>query len=257
MKHNLLLLSCAAIVLGSVGVAGRGALKSAESVRRQNTEVPLSIKSQTARFGLGSIPSEPQGSELPRHFRVYSSRDGNDYPGAMVKLRGLLGRFAASHSAATDSMVDTTEGAECLYRISAHTLKCVSSMNSQMPPIIVGPQNVASGDGACKDNPQCTGREYKKKGPIEPGEYQMNPDPRPGHTGRFELEPIPANPGWRVRLPSWMPGSLRGGFLLGLGEYTHGCITVLKEDPTAKAQYEKMRQFLQAQRGQSYLRVAP
>jgi hypothetical protein len=130
-------------------------------------------------------------------------------------------------------------------------------MNSQMPPIIVGPESVASGEDTCKDNPQCTGREYKRKGPIEPGEYKMNPDPRPGHTARFELEPIPPNPGWRVRLPSWMPGSLRGGFLLGLGHDTHGCITVQKDDPTAKAQYEKMRQFLQAQHGKSYLRVAP
>ena len=253
MKNNvLLLLSCAAIVLGSGGVAGRGALKETKSAIGQNAGVPQSVTNQTARSG-----SQAQASELPRYLRVPSSRDGISYPRAMAKLRGLLARFPASHSVATDKKkVDTTEGAECLYTISAHTLKCVNK-NSQMPPIIVGPESVASGDGTCKDNPQCTGREYKKKGPVEPGEYQMNPDARPGHAGRFELEPIPHNPGWRVRLPGWMPGSLRGGFLLGLGHDTHGCITVLKDDPTAKAQYEKMREFLQAQSAQSYLRVVP
>jgi hypothetical protein len=253
VKYKLLLfLSCAAVVFGS------GAPREAENVTPPNTKVPLSITSQAARTSLDFIPFEPEGSKLPLWtFRVRSSRDGNDYRGAMVKLRVLLARLLASHSVATNNKVNPTGGAECLYRISAHTLKCVSNTNYQMPPIIVGPENVASGDGTCKDNPQCTGREYKRRGPIEPGEYKMNPDARRGHSERFELEPIPVNPGWRVRLPSWMPGSLRGGFLLGLGDATHGCITVLKEDPIAKAQYEKMLQFLQAQGGNNYLRVVP
>jgi hypothetical protein len=150
-------------------------------------------------------------------------------------------------SSSTVSEIDPA-GNECLYSISAHVLQCTSNRSRQTEPIMVGPENVTSGTGACRDNPQCVGRKYKKMGPIEPGKYRVNRDTRVGGAERFRLEPIPPVAGWRVRLPSWMPGSLRGGFLLGVGDLiTHGCIMVLKEDRKASAQYEKLQQLLEAQ----------
>ncbi|PYK92349.1 MAG: hypothetical protein DME36_13825 [Verrucomicrobia bacterium] len=243
MKHKLLLfLPCAVVVFGfGARLAPFGQDPSPNQSKRSAVNVSAVAK------------TTPQASRLPPFsFPVQSTGDGNDYPGGLVKLRGLLTRSLASHSVAA---YDTARGAECLYSISAHTLECSSSVNHQMPPIIVGPENIASGYGTCQDNPQCTGRKYMRRGPVEPGEYKMKRDARPGHPGRFVLEPIPAKPGWRLRLPSWMPGSLRGGFLLGLGSFTHGCITVLKEDPTASAQYGKMLQLLEAEHGSNYLRV--
>jgi hypothetical protein len=242
MKHKLLLfLPCALVVFGfGARVAPFGQDPSPNQSKSSAVNVSAVVK------------TTPQGNGLPPlSFPVPSSAYGNESPGALVKLRGLLARSVASHTVPAYA----AGGAECLYSISAHTIECVSGVNRGMPPIIVGPENVASGDGTCQDNPQCTGRKYMKKGPIEPGDYKMNRDIRPGHPGRFVLEPVPANPGWRLRLPGWMPGSLRGGFLLGLGSATHGCITVLKEDPTARAQYGKMLQLLQAEQGSNYLRV--
>ncbi len=138
-------------------------------------------------------------------------------------------------------------GTECLYSISLHLLQCTSNSSRQTVPIIVGPENVTSGVGGCRDNPQCVGRKYKWVGPIEPGKYRMSRDTRAEGAERLRLEPIPPRPGWRVRLPSWMPGSLRGGFLLTFGTYTHGCIIVRKEDDKARAQYEKVLQMLEAE----------
>lgn len=149
----------------------------------------------------------------------------------------------ASSSPASDT---DPAGTECRYSISAHLLQC-ANRSRQTPPIILGPENVTSGVGRCRDNPQCVGRKYKWVGPVEPGKYRMNRDTRAGGEQRFRLEPIPPNPGWRVRLPSWIPGSLRGGYLLTFGTFTHGCIIVRKEDPKARAQYEKVLQMLEAE----------
>ena len=138
-------------------------------------------------------------------------------------------------------------GTNCFYSISAHVLQCTSEGTGQKTPIVVGPQDVTSGIGSCRDNPGCVGRKYKKMGPIEPGEYRIRLDTREGGEERFRLEPEPPVPGWRVWLPGWMPGSLRGGFLLGMGSLTtHGCIMVLEADGTANAQYRKLQSLLLA-----------
>lgn len=160
-----------------------------------------------------------------------------------TKLCAMLALFFAGFSTASEI---GPRRIECNYGISAHTLSCVSH-GSQNATIVVGPENVFSGSGSCKDNSQCQGRKYKQVGPIEPGVYRINLDTRPGHSDRFRLEPIPHHPGWRVRLPSWMPGSMRGGYLLTLGTYTHGCIVVLKTDSKAKAEYMKVLELLQTE----------
>jgi hypothetical protein len=141
-------------------------------------------------------------------------------------------------------------GIDCLYSISAHVLRCTLNGSRQTEPLIVGPDNVTSGTGVCRDNPQCVGRKYKQTGPIEPGRYRINPDTRTGGKEIFRLEPVPPVPGWRVWLPGWMPGALRGGFLLGPGSLiTHGCIMVRKIDRTASAQYKKLEELLNSQPG--------
>jgi hypothetical protein len=138
-------------------------------------------------------------------------------------------------------------GTLCVYSISGHVLECRPNGSLLAAPVIVGPENVTSGTGVCRDNPQCVGRKYKGMGPIEPGKYRMNRDTREEGAERFRLEPIPPPPGWRVWLPGWMPGALRGGFLLGLGRVvSHGCIQVEKEDAKAGAQYKEMLRLLEA-----------
>jgi RHS repeat-associated protein len=155
--------------------------------------------------------------------------------------------------------------AQCSYSISQHTLKCVENAVPPVGPrqeVTVGPTDVSSGDnqdGQCKDNPQCTGRKYKNHGPIDPGEYKMNPDPRPGNEGQYRLEPVPSIPWYREVLPGWVPGSQRSGFRLHLGSRTHGCINVLYDDTTAREQYKAMQQLLDSpsEAGKNWLTVTP
>jgi hypothetical protein len=138
-------------------------------------------------------------------------------------------------------------GTACAYTISAHVLSCTSKAGPSTAPVIIGPEGVTSGHGICRDNPQCEGRKYKRMGPIEPGKYRMHLDTRAGGIERVRLEPVPAPPGWRVWLPGWIPGSLRGGFLMGLGKFvSHGCIQVLQTDAEATAQYNRVYRLLEA-----------
>jgi RHS repeat-associated protein len=146
--------------------------------------------------------------------------------------------------------VDPSGLAECLYRISSHTLQCVSRTNIKSPPIVVGPESVSSGSGPCKDEPACI--PLRGIGPIVPGEYRMNRDSRPGHEGIYRLEPIPKIPWWQ-----YYSGLKRGGFELHPGTRTVGCINVLKTDPRALAQYDRLRKLLEAEDGRNYLLVAP
>jgi RHS repeat-associated protein len=146
--------------------------------------------------------------------------------------------------------VDPSGLAECFYRISTHTLRCVSGKNHSLPPIIVGPRGVSSGVGACQDEPRCKSVPYL--GPVQPGEYRMNRDLRAGHEGFYRLEPVPPIPGYLVR-----SHARRGGFGLHPGRRTLGCINVLKDDPKAMQQYKQMLNLLEAEDGQNYLLVAP
>jgi hypothetical protein len=88
----------------------------------------------------------PQGSRLPPFtFPVRSFGDRNDYPVALVKLRGLLARSVAGHSVAAYAA-----GGPSVYTVF----------------------RVASGDGTCKDDPQCTGRQYTARSAIISQELQ-------------------------------------------------------------------------------------
>jgi RHS repeat-associated protein len=151
------------------------------------------------------------------------------------------------------SFNDPSGLAKCVYSISTHTLVCTSDYSPSVGPtqqVVVGPDNVSSGNGKCKDNPKCADRLFT--GPIKPGDYKMNPDTRPGQTDRYRLEPQPTIPGWKVTL-----GLERGGFELHPGHRTLGCINVLKDDPNAMQQYQRLRQLLDSQTGSNFLHVIP
>jgi len=163
--------------------------------------------------------------------------------------------------------VDPEGLAQCWYSISRHTLSCASNVASapggQRKVVTVGPTDVSSGDNnggtQCKDNPACTGRKFKGHGPIDPGEYKMNPDPRPGNQGQYRLEPVPKIDWYRELLPGWIPGSQRGGFRLHLGSRTHGCINALYDDTATRDQYKAMQQLLDSssETGNNWLLVTP
>jgi uncharacterized protein RhaS with RHS repeats len=160
-----------------------------------------------------------------------------------------------------NSPIDLTDPlglAQCVYSISQHTLRCFSNFAPPVGPrrsAQVGPNNVSSGDGKCKNKPECTGTDHEGHGPIPPGEYKMNADPRKGNEGQFRLEPQPTVAGWRVWLPGWMPGAARGGFRLHLGSRTHGCINALWDDPSTRAQYQTMLDLLKSEDGNNWLLV--
>jgi RHS repeat-associated protein len=140
--------------------------------------------------------------------------------------------------------------AQCFYRISTHTLTCTENAAPPVGPrlsIQVGPDDVSSGLDKCKDQPSCSG--IKDIGPIQPGEYKVNPDNRPGHKDWFRLEPQPTIPGWQF----WK----RNGFALHLGTFSLGCITVNKSSPAATNQFQDLQRLLQSEAGNNYLLVAP
>jgi RHS repeat-associated protein len=172
----------------------------------------------------------------------FLSEDPTRFPGTVNVYRYVLNNPM--------NIVDPSGLAECFNRISTHTLQCSSDKNRSEPPIFVGPESVSSGLGPCRENPSCSQKLFR--GPIPPGEYRMNRDLRPGHDGIYRLEPVPQIPGWEVRV-----GLKRGGFELHPGHRTLGCINVLKDDPNAVQQYNRMLKLLEAEDGQNYLLVAP
>jgi RHS repeat-associated protein len=139
--------------------------------------------------------------------------------------------------------------AQCFYRISTHTLTCISNKDHTNKATL-GPNGVFSGVGPCRNKPSCSND--NDLGPISPGEYKMNSDSRPGHQFFYRLEPVPPIPGWKVDL-----GLARGGFELHPGTFSLGCITADKNDPQTMQQYQQLFQLLQSENGNNWLLVAP
>ena len=139
--------------------------------------------------------------------------------------------------------------AQCFYRISTHTLSCVSNKD-HTNQVTLGPSGVFSGVGPCRNKPSCA--KNKDLGPIEPCEYRMNSDTRSGHGLFYRLEPVPKIPWWEYYL-----GFRRSGFELHPGTVSLGCITTDKDDPQAMQQYQQVFNFLQSENGDNWLLVAP
>jgi len=82
------------------------------------------------------------------------------------------------------------------------------------------------------------GRNYKKLGPIEPGNYRINRDTRVGGEERFRLKPS-----FRVGCQE----SLRSSFLMEIGDSRpHGCIQILKGRAKTHTEFKKLQQVLEA-----------
>jgi hypothetical protein len=162
----------------------------------------------------------------------------------------LVVRIADAKGCATrpSTYIDALGLAECVYWISTHTLKCSSRKNLKAAPVSLGPNGVFSGVGPCKDKPACANS--PDLGPIQPGEYRMNRDSRPGHEQWYRLEPIPQRSGWAVTMHVE-----RGGFALHPGGRSLGCITADKNNPQAMAQLNALLQLLQDEDGMNYLLV--
>jgi RHS repeat-associated protein len=139
--------------------------------------------------------------------------------------------------------------AQCFYRISTHTLNCVSNKD-HANQVVLGPKGVFSGRDECQNKPSCANN--RDKGPIPPGEYSMNSDTREGHDLFFRLEPVPHIPGWKVDL-----GLERGGFELHRGTFSLGCITANMKNPSTMQQYDKLFDLLDSEDGNNWLLVAP
>jgi hypothetical protein len=138
--------------------------------------------------------------------------------------------------------------AVCTYDISDTTMSCVP--NAGGPASVVGPSNVFSGVGPCRNNPQCADK--GDEGPVRPGNYRMNRDDRPGHDRFWRLEPTPKIPGWKCAL-----GIERCGFEFHPGHVSLGCITVNSGDKAAMQQYDGLNELLNREDGNNTLTVVP
>jgi hypothetical protein len=89
-------------------------------------------------------------------------------------------------------------------------------------------------------------------GPIQPGNYNINRDDRPGNEKHWRLEPVPKVSGILCML-----GFKRCGFKLHPGTLSLGCITADSNDPNAMNQYDQIHNLLQSEDGSNSLTVTP
>jgi len=143
---------------------------------------------------------------------------------------------------------DATGLASCQYSISAHTMVCVGNNVSDV--LQLGPDGVFSGRWFCQDNSSGVCTTLSLIGPIVPGNYNMNPDTRPGHEGFWRLEPDPP-----VRWWEYYSGLKRNGFELHPGGRSAGCITTNKNNQDAMKQYSAINILLWSEVGQDTLLV--
>jgi len=147
------------------------------------------------------------------------------------------------------SWVDSEGLAACTYSISSHTMTCQPNGGGKSSQL--GPGGVFSGlPGKCRNNPECA--DSKDEGPIQPGNYKINVDNRPGRQGAWRLEPSPPKPGWKCIL-----GLERCGFMLHAGTRSLGCITVDSTNDKAMKGYGELNQLLYKESGSNTLTVTP
>ena len=148
------------------------------------------------------------------------------------------------------NLVDHFGLASCTYSIHQHRLICVSNDRNRVE--VLGPEGVFSGIGQCTNNPEASCTESFGRGPIPPGEYNMNPDNRPAHNKWWRLEPVPQVPGWKYYF-----GLARSGFLLHPGSFSLGCITTARLNPNAMKQFDRIDSLLRSESGSNVLYVTP
>jgi hypothetical protein len=161
-------------------------------------------------------------------------------------------------------MIDPFGLAQCVYSISLHTIVCQPNADGFQPAVIgpngpgavqVGPDDVFSGLGHCRNNPSC---EYSRnEGPIPPGRYKMNyywEKQGEGHD-RYRLEPWPNDSLSRLQrdLSHWRYYGL--GAQLHRGHYSMGCINAVQDDPATMQQYDQMFKLLMSEDGANFMTV--
>ncbi|MEM9101708.1 MAG: RHS repeat-associated core domain-containing protein [Pseudomonadota bacterium] len=137
--------------------------------------------------------------------------------------------------------IDPLGLATCSYSITAHTLVCDSTLDIEGPPqrVTVGPENVFSGAGEDRNNPNSVNN--KLSGPIPPGVYEMVTSEKYG--GSFWLRE-----NWFQRQLCLHLGKGRCGFFLHKGTLSDGCINVNKMDENAMQEWDRMSDMLSKER---------
>lgn len=126
--------------------------------------------------------------------------------------------------------------AHCYYSISRHTLFC-SSEEAGGGSVIIGPDNVFSGRGACMNNPACI--ETKDEGPTPPGTYQMIRSEKYG--GSWWLKEN------FITRQICTLGYGRCQFYLHIGYYSKGCITVNANNTDAVHKFNELKCLLDSE----------
>ena len=144
------------------------------------------------------------------------------------------------------NVIDPEGLASCTYSISSHTLVCVGNSGNESTKL--GPVGLSSGIGPCANSVNCI--DTRDRGPIVPGNYDINPDTRPGKQKFWRLEPNPKIAGWKCRL-----GLARCGFQLHPGSVSLGCITVDKNNVFALRNYEQVHNLLKKDHPVNKLKV--
>jgi RHS repeat-associated protein len=162
------------------------------------------------------------------------------------------------------NMIDPFGLAQCVYSISMHTMVCQPNADPGQPAIIgpngegairLGPDDVFSGRGRCKDKPSCAYE--RREGPIPPGRYKMNYywETATDTHERFRLEPWPNDSLSRLQrdLGHWRYYGL--GAQLHRGHYSEGCINASQDDPATMEQYHQLLHLLMSEEGANFLSV--
>ncbi len=157
----------------------------------------------------------------------WTARDPIGFAGGDTNLYGYV-------ASSPVQFIDPRGLARCQYSISSHTIVCISDSGQIRE---VGPNNVFSGQGGDRNNPDSTGN--KSSGPVPTGEYNMVRSDKYG--GSYWLQES-----WTDRQLCKL-GVGRCEFFMHEGTVSEGCITAYKHDPEVKNQWERLMNMLDSE----------
>ena len=142
-----------------------------------------------------------------------------------------LNTYAYVDSAPTN-YIDPLGLAKCVYSISLDTMTCTS--DDGMTAVQASGSGVFSGQGECKNNPDCA--DEKDRGPTPPGTYEMIPSDKYGRSWWLKE-------GFFTRQLCKL-GVGRCEFYFHKGTYSQGCITMDKNNESAMEKFVKIKKLL-------------